>query len=189
MSYVSYKVRFNRMNAVRTLLLLSMLKKVKQALRTRLSGNKITWTETFVRLKEFAKMKSHLKPRDFSPLWKLTNTETYLKKTCNLVKPHFFLVYTTFPQITQKDTCHWLEPITVILESLKIFTFTETNTHFRTIIFSQSPRFQFSYPILDGLCVSFNVHHFFMRKQFMCVDCYTGRLTFSNIILHKIAIA
>ena len=27
-----------------------------------------------------------------------------------------------------------------------------------------------------------------MRKQFMCVDCYTDRLTFSNIILHKRAI-
>ena len=27
-----------------------------------------------------------------------------------------------------------------------------------------------------------------MQKQFMCVDCYTGRLTFSNIILHKTAI-
>ena len=24
-----------------------------------------------------------------------------------------------------------------------------------------------------------------MQKQFMCVDCYTGRLTISNIILHK----
>ena len=38
------------------------------------------------------------------------------------------------------------------------------------------------------MCFSFNVHHFFMRKQFMCADCYTGRLTFSNIILHKRAI-
>ena len=69
-----------------------------------------------------------------------------------------------------------------------IFTFRETTTHFRAIIFSQSSRFQFSSPILDGLCVSFNVHHFFMRKQFICIDCYTGRLTFSNIILHKKAI-
>ena len=101
-------------------------------------------------------------------------------------------VYTAFPQITQKilitNTCHWLEPITVILGFLKKITFRETITHFRTIIFSQSPRFQFSNPILDGLCISFNAHRFFMRKQFMCVDCYTGRLTFSNIILHKRAI-
>ena len=49
----------------------------------------------------------------------------------------------------------------------------------------QNRSFQFSISILDGLCISFNSHHFFMRKQFMCVDCYTGRLTFSNIILHK----
>ena len=71
---------------------------------------------------------------------------------------------------------------------LKIFTFRDTVTHFRTIIFSQSPRFQFSSHILDGFCVSFNAHHFFMRKQFMCIDYYTSRLTFSNIILHKRAI-
>ena len=99
-------------------------------------------------------------------------------------------VYTAFPQITQKilitDTCHWLEPITVILGFWK-YLLLKKQSH-RTIIFSQSPRFQFSSPILDGLSVFFNAHHFFMRKQFMCVDCYTGRLTFSNIILHKRAI-
>ena len=55
----------------------------------------------------------------------------------------------------------------------------------RTIIFSQNPRFQFLNPILDGLCVSFKTRHFFMWKQFMCVDCYTGKFTLSNIILHK----
>ena len=71
---------------------------------------------------------------------------------------------------------------------LKIFTFRETIIHFRTIIFSQSSRFQFSIPILDGLCVSFNAHHFFMRKQFICVDYYRDRLTFFNIILHKTTI-
>ena len=32
---------------------------------------------------------------------------------------------------------------------------------------------------------TFNAHHFLMREQFMCADCYTGRLTFTNIILHK----
>ena len=101
-------------------------------------------------------------------------------------------VYTAFPKITQKmlvtNICHWLEPIIVILGFLKIFTFREKITHFRTITFSQSSRFQFSSPILDGLHVSFNAHHFFMREQFMYVDCYTGRLTFSNIILPKRAI-
>ena len=35
-------------------------KKVKEALRTRLSRNKITWTETFVRSKKFAKWKTIL---------------------------------------------------------------------------------------------------------------------------------
>ena len=108
---------------------------------------------------------------------------------CNCNPPSF---YTALPQTTQKilitNTCYWLEQITVILGLLKIFNFIEKITHFRTITFSQSQRFQFSSPILDGLCVSFNAHHFFMRKQFMCVDCYTGRLTFSNIILHKRAI-
>ena len=89
-------------------------------------------------------------------------------------------------QKTQKipitDTCHWLELITVILDFLKTFTFREPTTHFRTITFSQSPRSQFSTPILYGLCVSFNVQHFFMWKQFMCsIDC----LTFSNFILHR----
>ena len=39
---------------------------------------------------------------------------------------------------------------------LKIFTFRETIPHFRPMIFSQSPRFQFWSPIFDGLCVSFN---------------------------------
>ena len=33
-------------------------KKVKEALRTRLSGNKITWTETFVGSKKFGKWKT-----------------------------------------------------------------------------------------------------------------------------------
>ena len=36
------------------------VKKVKEALRTRLSGNKITWTETFVRSKKFIKWKTFL---------------------------------------------------------------------------------------------------------------------------------
>ena len=40
--YVPYKVRTNRINIVRALLLFSMPKKVKEGLRTRLSGNKIT---------------------------------------------------------------------------------------------------------------------------------------------------
>ena len=100
------------------------------------------------------------------------------------------LVYTAFPQINQKiliaDTCQWLELVAVILGFLKIFTSKETTTHFRTIIFSPKARFKSLSPTLEGLCVSFNAHHFFMWKQFMCVDDYTGRLILSSIILHII---
>ena len=35
---------------------------------------------------------------------------------------------------------------------------------------------------------NFNAHQFLIPKQLVCVDCYTGRLTFSNTILHKGAI-
>ena len=101
-------------------------------------------------------------------------------------------LYTAFAQITQKiiitATCHWLEPITIILGFLKTFTFRGASTHFRTIVFSHNPRFQFSSPTLDGLCVSFNAHHFFMQKPLMCVHCYTGRSILSSIILYKRAI-
>ena len=40
----------------------------------------------------------------------------------------------------------------------------------------------------ENFPIKTHAHHFFMWKQFMCVDCYEGRLTFSNIILHKTAI-
>ena len=43
-------------------------------------------------------------------------------------------------------------------------------------------------PILGGLCISFKTCHFFMWIQFMCVDCYIGKFTLSNIILYKRAI-
>ena len=88
-------------------------------------------------------MKNHLKSRNFRLLWKLANIVTHLKKMCDLFFFHSFprsvtsRVYTTFPQLTQKilitDTCSWLEVITVIVDFLEIFTFIETNTHFRTI--------------------------------------------------------
>ena len=149
MSNVPYKVRINRINIFRALLLLSMPKKVKETMRTRMSGNKITWTETFVGPKKTCQMKNHLKPKDFSLLWKLANKYPPYKKNVQsflnvTVTPLFSNsiasgVYTVILQITQKilitDTCHWLEPITVILGFLKIFTFSETITHFRTILF------------------------------------------------------
>ena len=144
MSYASHKVRINRINIIRALLLLSIPKKVKEALRTRLSGNKISWTEPFIRSKKFAKWKTTLN-RGALVCYENLPIKTHLKK-----RPLFFVchrnltpsppppappkkktvasgVYTAFPQITQKilitDTCHLLEPITVILGFLKIFTF------------------------------------------------------------------
>ena len=169
MSIVTHKAKINRINIVRARLLLSLPKKVKEPLRTRLSGNKITWAETFVRSKKFDKWKTTLNRENFACYENLP-IKTHLKKT--------------ILQITQKmlktDTCHWLESITVFLWFLKLFIFRETVTHLRNILSSQRWRFQFSSPILDGLCVSFNAHHFFMWKQFMCVDCYISRLTFSN---------
>ena len=60
MSNIPWKVRINKINIVRVLFLLSMPKKVKEILRTSLIGSKITWTETFVRSKKFAKSKATL---------------------------------------------------------------------------------------------------------------------------------
>ena len=80
MSNVSCKVRINRINIFQALLLLFMSKKVKKAMRTRLSGNKITRTEIFVRSKKTCQMKNHLRPKDFSLLWKLANKYPPYKK-------------------------------------------------------------------------------------------------------------
>ena len=121
-------MRINRINIVQALLLLSMSNKVKEALRTRLSGNKISWTETFVRSRKIAKWKTTLN-RETSACYENLPIKTYLKKMRNLFlrvtvtplssKSVASGIYTAFPQITQKtlitDTCHWLEPITVIL--------------------------------------------------------------------------
>ena len=123
-------------------------KKVKEALRTRLNGNKITWTETFVRSKIFTKWKTTLNQGTLACYENLpikthfkNNVQSFLRVTVTPLPPKSVSsgVYTAFPQVTQKilitDTCHWLEPITVILGFLKIFTFSETITHFRTILF------------------------------------------------------
>ena len=83
-----------------------------------------------------------------------------------------------------ENTNHRHLLITVIVGFLRIFTFRETITHFRTINFSQSPGSNFQVQFWMD-CVSFNAHYFFMQKQFMCVNCCTGRLISSNIILHK----
>ena len=102
MSDVPYKVRINRMNIVRALLLLSMPKKVKEALRTRLSENKITWTETFVRLKKVAKWKTNLRLGTLACYENLP-IKTHLKKACNL-----FLRVSPFPQISRFRSLHRL---------------------------------------------------------------------------------
>ena len=195
MSDVPYKVRINRMNIVRALLLLSMPKKVKEALRTRLNGNKRT--ESFVRLKKVAKWKTNLN-LGTSACYENLPIKTHLTKACNFFpckrnppspKSVASRVHTAFPQITQKILITIIpgcNSITVIPGFWKYSLLKKQSI--RTIIFSQSPRFQFSSPILYGLSAFFNAHHFFMRKQFTCVDCYTDRLAFSNIILHKTAI-
>ena len=126
MSNVTKKVKINRINIVQARLLLSMPKKVKEPLRTRLSGNKITWAETFVRSKKFDKWKTTLNRENFACYENLP-IKTHLKKT--------------ILQITQKmlitDSWHWLESITAFLWFLKFLIFRETVTHLRNILSSQ----------------------------------------------------
>ena len=83
----SYKVKINRINIVQAFLLLSMPKKVKEALRARLSGNKSTWTETFVRSKTFVKWKTTLN-WGTSACYENLPIKTHLKKKhlSNIVK-------------------------------------------------------------------------------------------------------
>ena len=105
-----------------------LVKKVKEALSTRLSGNKITWTETFVRSKKLVKWKTSLNRGTLVCSENLpikihfkNNVQSFLRVTKTPLPPKSVSseVYTAFPQITQKivitDTCHWLVPITVIL--------------------------------------------------------------------------
>ena len=143
----------------------SKKKKYIEAPRTRSSGNKIIWAETFVRSKKFAKWKTTLNRRALACYENLP-IKTHLKKNvqsfvCVIITPpssqisHFRSLHHLFSnnnsEILMTDTCHWLKPITVILGFLKIFTRRETITHFRIIIFTQSPRFQFSSPILGWI--------------------------------------
>ena len=139
-------------------------KKVKEALRTRLNGNKRT--ETFVRLKKVAKWKTNLNlgtSACYKPTLKKRAIFFPCKRNFLSSKSVASRVYTAFPQITQKilitDTCHCLVPITVIPGFWK-YSLLKKQT-IGTILFSQSPRFRFSSPILDGLSVFFNAHHFF----------------------------
>ena len=92
MPNVPCKLRSNRINIVQARLLLSMSKKIKEALRTRVSGNKIAWTETFVKSKKFAKWKTTLNGGTLACSENLP-TKNHLKKklaiffVCNQTPP------------------------------------------------------------------------------------------------------
>ena len=196
MSDVPCKVRISRINIVWALLLLSMSKKVKEALRTRLSRYKITWTETFVASKKIAKWKTTLNWGTLACYENLPIKSHYKKKgiffVCNRNPPspqlnRFRSLYRLFSNNSGNTNQKHLP----LIRNNHCNSRLSENIHFyrnNRSIFFQSRRFQFSSPIFDGLCVFFNAHHLLMQKQFMCVDCYTGRLTFSNIIVHKRAI-
>ena len=82
---------------------------------------KITWTETFVRSKKFAKWKTTLNRGTLAcyenfPIkthLKKKNMQSFLCDTVTLLPPNSVAsgVYTAFPQITQKilitNTCHY----------------------------------------------------------------------------------
>ena len=147
MSNVPYKVRVNRINIVWVLLLLSVPKKGKEALRTRLSGSKLTWTETFVRSIKFTKWKTTLNWGILASYENLPIKTTLKKRAifcvcnCDLPLPQIsrFRKLLHLSSNNSENTNHRHLLITVILDFLKIFTFKETTTHFRTINFTQSP--------------------------------------------------
>ena len=147
MSNVPYKVRINRINIIRVLLLLSVTEKGTEALRTRLSGNKITWTETFVISKKFAKWKTTLNQgtlasyESFPIKTTLKNVQSFFVCNRNLPSPQInrFRKLHCLSSNNSENINHRHLLITVIVGFLRIFTFTETITHFRTINFSQNP--------------------------------------------------
>ena len=147
MSNVPYKVRINRINIIRVLLLLSVPEKGTEALRSRLSGNKITWTETFVRSKKFAKWKTTLNQgrlasyENFPIKITLKNVQSFFVYNRNLPSPQInpFRKLHRLSSNTSENINRRHLLITVIVGFLRIFTFTETTTHFRTINFSQNP--------------------------------------------------
>ena len=140
-------------------------KKVKEALRTRLNGNKITWTETFVRSKIFTKWKTTLNRGTLACYENLPikptlkkNVQSFLRVTITPLLPRSVAsgVYTIFPQITQKIlitdtwTCHWLEPITVILGYCKYSLLEKPLISELWSSLKVKGSNQFSSPILDG---------------------------------------
>ena len=148
-------------------------------------------------------MKNHLKWRDFSLLRKranknpIKNVQSFLCVTVTCPLPpspqiSCFRSVHCLSSNNSENTNHRHLPLngtdhcnSRLYENIH---FWRNNCSFQNYNFLSKSKVQFSIPILDGLCVSFNAHHFFVQKQFMWVDCYTGRLTFSDIILHKRAI-
>ena len=84
-----------------------------------------------------------------------------------------------------ENTNHRHLLITVIVGFLRIFTFRETITHFRTISFSQSPGSNFQVQFWMDCVFPLMPIISSCKSMFICVDCCTGRLISSNIILHK----
>ena len=179
MSNLPYKVRIDRINIAWALFLLSMPKKVKEALRTRLR-NKISWTEISVRLKKIAKWKTIL---DRETLVCYENSPVYptLKKraiffVCNRNPPS--------PKISFFRSLHRLSSNNSEITNHRHLPLTGTdhcnsrlseNIHFyRSNQSSQNYNFFSKSKILFIWNLgTFNTHHFFMRKHFMYVDCYT----------------
>ena len=140
--YIKYTMKSeNKINIVRVLFLLSMPKKVKEVLRTSLSGNKITWTETFVRSKKFAKSKATLNwgtlacYEDLPIKPTLKNVQSFL---CVTVISQFSSLH-CLSSITHKilitDTCYGLELITVILGFSENIHFWRNNHSFQNYNF------------------------------------------------------
>ena len=103
-SNVWCKGRIDRIKVVLALLLFSMPIKVKEALSKRLSGNKITWSETFVRSKKFAKWKTILN-RGTLAYYENLRIKTHLKKRA------IFFVWKhnpPYPQISRFRSLHHL---------------------------------------------------------------------------------
>ena len=145
-----------------------MPKKVKEALKTRSSGNKITWTETFVRFKKFAKWKTTLN-RGTLTCYENLPIKTHLKK-----RAIFFACNRnpSSPQISLFKSLYRLSSNNSENPNRRHLPLTGTN--------HCNSRLQFQ--------LRFQLRSQFSSPIFMWVYCYIGRFTSSNIILHKRAV-
>ena len=122
-------------------------------------------------------MKNHLRPRDFSLLWKLANmSHRAIFFVCNRNPPS--------PKISFFRSLHRLSSNNSEITNHRHLPLTGTdhcnsrlseNIHFyRSNQSSQNYNFFSKSKILFIWNLgTFNTHHFFMRKHFMYVDCYT----------------